>query len=424
MKPLVMLILDGAADVPRCAEYQKSPLAGANTPGLDSLSRNGHAGLIYPIAEGVEPETHTGVLNLLGYPVIPRQVPRGPIEALGCGLKVRDGALVLRVNFGTSNEKGLIVDRRVCRSLTLAEAETLCVDIVDHMQTAQTMYELDMRVVREYRACAVIQPLKGVALSAEISNTDPGYPTEGERKEADGAYEPVKSRPLDGTPGAQFAADLVNDFVSRAQRLLKTHRINLARTALGQPPANAILTRGPGSALSPMKPTVSDRFHARFTLLGDLPIELGVGILTGCECRQYESAGHPQATYDKLVPEILALVNPDAVVVVHIKGPDDYGHDRDFSGKVRSIEEIDKRLIEPLGRRLSASQCLILVTSDHATPCCLGVHSADKVPFVLAGEGVPHNGAARFAEEACATLNSPVRLGSELLNFAVDIARR
>lgn len=196
MNPLIMFILDGAADVPSCKSYRESPLAKARTPGLDRLARNGHAGLLFPIDEGVEPETHSGMLNLLGYNVKPEYVPRGPIEALGCGMNVREGDLVLRVNFGTSDKTGLIVDRRVCRSLTLEEADRLCEDIVNHIRSVQTDFELEMRVVREYRACAVLR-YPGIPLSAQITNTDPGYPTEKVRLTANGG---LRSETRPATP--------------------------------------------------------------------------------------------------------------------------------------------------------------------------------------------------------------------------------
>jgi 2,3-bisphosphoglycerate-independent phosphoglycerate mutase len=420
LENVILLILDGAADVPECPDYDKSPLEAAKTPGLDKLAHNGHAGLLSPIEEGVEPETHSGMLNLLGYAVMPDEVPRGPIEALGCGLEVEQGNLVLRVNFGTRDEKtGLISDRRVDRSLSMDEAITLCHDIVEQFRLMDTGYTLDMCAVREYRACAVIGS-QTMPLSNRISNTDPGYPTEEQRVESSGGYKPIECRPLDDTDAARRTADLVNDFVRRAEEILQSHPINSRRRTKGKPLANALLTRGPGCAL-PRLERISNRFGLDFTLLADLPIELGVGILVGCDCREYIPGEDLKKTYQKLVVEIEELAVPGTVTIVHIKGPDEYGHDGDFSGKVRSLEEVDQWLIEPLTHTM-LERSIIVVTSDHATPCFNKRHTAGLVPFVVAGHGVPRNGATRVTERDCSTLQSPVYKGSQLLSFAVKLA--
>jgi 2,3-bisphosphoglycerate-independent phosphoglycerate mutase len=205
--------------------------------------------------------------------------------------------------------------------------------------------------------------------------------------------------------------------------LLGGHWVNTNRMRSALPPANVLLTRGPGTGLPRMTPSVNERFNAKFTLLADLPIEMGVGMLAGCECREYDSSDEPKETYKSLVPEIAKLIKEDTVTVVHIKGPDEYGHDGDFSGKTQNLEGIDAWLIKPL-MEIARESCLFLVTSDHATPCSLRAHSSDKVPFILSGPGVLSNGAIRLTESACATLLSPVRRGAELLAFAVAVARR
>lgn len=422
MKPLIMLILDGAADVATCDSYASSPLAAAKTPGLDKLARNGHGGLLYPIREGIEPETHSGMLNLLGYSLLPSEVPRGPIEALGCGLDVKRGDLVLRVNFGTRDETtGLIVDRRVCRSLSMDDAIKLSRDLVEHLSSSVSGYRVDMKVVREYRACAVIRS-QDVVLSDKISNTDPGYPIEGKKEFHEGGYFPITCHPLNHSETAHQTADIVNDFVSRSEAFLAGHNINQNRRAVQQPLANAILTRGPGISLPDVE-SISARFGVPFTLLADLPIERGVGVLIGCKTYDYSPCNDLSKTYSSLVTQIMSLALPDTVTVVHVKGPDEFGHDGDYRGKVQSLEIIDEWLIHPLTSSIM-KQSIIIVTSDHATPCYCLRHTADPVPFIIAGDGVPQNGAVRVTEEACGKLESGVHQGSQLLSFAFELAKQ
>jgi 2,3-bisphosphoglycerate-independent phosphoglycerate mutase len=421
MKPIVILILDGAADVPGCPDYASSPLETARTIGLDELAQNGHAGLLYPIDKGVIPETHSGMLNLFGYYVMPDEVPRGPIEALGCGLDVRDGDLALRVNFGTRDETtGLITDRRVCRSLSMVDTSTLCHDIVEHLREANLDYELYMRAARKYRAVAAIRSTK-IRLSDAISNTDPGYPTESLNLHSDEGFEPIACHPLEDSEAACQTADIVNDFVHKAEEFLQDHPFNHLRRTQGKPLANVLLTRGPGCSL-PRVENISSKFGLQFKLLADLPIERGVGVLVGCDCHSYVPNIDLEKTYSLLVEEVKQAAVPGTVTIIHVKGPDEYGHDGDFSGKVRCLEEVDQYLIEPLARAI-LEYSIMVVTSDHSTPCFAHVHTADPVPFVIAGSRIPLNGAKRITERDCTALQSPVSLGSQLLDFVVALAK-
>jgi 2,3-bisphosphoglycerate-independent phosphoglycerate mutase len=69
------------------------------------------------------------------------------------------------------------------------------------------------------------------------------------------------------------------------------------------------------------------------------------------------------------------------VVYVHIKGPDEFGHDGDARGKKRNVELIDRDFfsscVDLLGDVTMAVSC------DHATPCTIKMHSADPVPLLV-----------------------------------------
>ena len=94
----VFVILDGVADEP-CHQFQgKTPLDVANTANLDHLARESEIFHCYPVKEGVIPESSSAVVSLLGYDP---DVPRGPLEARGAGIKITRGDLCLRCNFTT-----------------------------------------------------------------------------------------------------------------------------------------------------------------------------------------------------------------------------------------------------------------------------------------------------------------------------------
>ncbi|MCC6054867.1 MAG: phosphonopyruvate decarboxylase, partial [Thermosphaera sp.] len=87
------------------------------------------------------------------------------------------------------------------------------------------------------------------------------------------------------------------------------------------------------------------------------------------------------------------------IVYVHLKGPDEPGHDGDYEGKRRRIEEIDKYYVQPLLDYLD--KYAILVTSDHATPPSRRSHSDDPVPIAFYAPGITSDHVSKFTEKEC-----------------------
>lgn len=256
------------------------------------------------------------------------------------------------------------------------------------------------------------------SLSSLISNTDPGYPTESQRSLAcqPGGFARLLARPLDGSPDAERSARFLNDVIRRIEVLLAVHPLNESRSLTHRPLANAILTRGPGCSL-PIVEDIATRFHRPFVLLADHPIESGIGSLVGCDTRTYSTGGRRDATYTALARAVKEIAIGDTVVAVHVKGPDDYGHQGDYWGKVRCIEDIDRFLVQPLIPWIEGTGIMV-ATCDHATPCSLRTHSDDAVPFAIAGGSVRHNGSLGFNEGQCRQSKSSIALGASLLPYA------
>ncbi|MEJ2267811.1 MAG: hypothetical protein P8X70_01920 [Nanoarchaeota archaeon] len=121
----ILLILDGMTDLP-CRLFEgKTPLESANTPNLDFLATRGQLGYMYPVRPGFIPGSDEAILSIFGNDL--SSATRGQLEAKGAGIKVTRGDLALRTNFATigSYEKKELLDRRVGRTLTTAEAKSL-----------------------------------------------------------------------------------------------------------------------------------------------------------------------------------------------------------------------------------------------------------------------------------------------------------
>jgi 2,3-bisphosphoglycerate-independent phosphoglycerate mutase len=81
------------------------------------------------------------------------------------------------------------------------------------------------------------------------------------------------------------------------------------------------------------------------------------------------------------------------------------------------IALIDRAFFAEVLPLLDPRRTLIAVTADHATSCVRKAHTAEPVPLVVSGAGVPADGTDAFGERACAA-------GSLGLVRGVDIVPR
>ncbi|MBI3116009.1 MAG: 2,3-bisphosphoglycerate-independent phosphoglycerate mutase [Thaumarchaeota archaeon] len=371
------VLLDGCADRPHPSLNYTTPLEAAETRNLDKLVRRAKLGRVITVGRGISPESDIAVFNMLGYS-FPKGYPgRGVIESIGAGIKFRDGQLALRANFATS-ERGLIVDRRAGRDLRQDEAEELAREL-SRMELSGA--EFEFRTTISYRGVLVIRCED--TLSAEISNTDPAYV----RVRGFGAARSVKGKervqvckPLSKKREARRASSLVNEFLQKAGRVLGGSRVNAERKRLGKKPANILLLRDAGDHLPSVVP-FKEKYGIEGTALVEMPAEVGIARLLGMKeviVPDHRDLAKKSELFEKELAE-------GTLVYVHIKGPDEFGHDGDAAGKKKNIEQIDRVFFSKVVARLSDTK--VAVSCDHATPCLLKMHSSDPVPLLITTTG-------------------------------------
>ncbi|MBI4438544.1 2,3-bisphosphoglycerate-independent phosphoglycerate mutase [Candidatus Woesearchaeota archaeon] len=392
----ILVVLDGMADRPSDKLGNKTPLEAAETPSMDKLARNGSLGQL-DILEGIAPESDSAVLSILGYDPHRYYTGRGPLEAVGIGIRMRPGTLALRCNFATAAKYPELKDRRVARSLTSEESHAIAEAISNSITLKNA--EFDFKASVAHRAVLMIRAKE--KLSSRITNTDPAYAvTRKGIPEALAKFEMKlqESKPLDNTKEAAHAAELLNEFTRKSYELLDSHPINRKRREKGMLPANAIISRDGGDRMPDLY-DISEKHGRKFAILADMPLEIGIGTLSGMGIVQL-----PFPTFTKedhairVEKTVHALKNYDALYI-HIKGPDLFGHEGDHEGKKQCIQDIDKHYFEPLLKRISLKETVIAITSDHSTPCSMKGHSGDPVPFVISGGNVPSDKVTTFSEQ-------------------------
>lgn len=359
-KKIVLLVLDGLGGLP-LKPGGRTELETANTPNMDMLAKNGTLGLSIPIEYGITPGSGPAHLSLFGYDPFKYQIGRGALECAGVGLQVNHGDVAARGNFCTLDENGLITDRRAGR-IPNAEA----IPIVSLLsQITIPGVEVELKHVKEHRFAIV---MRGDGLSPELHDTDPQKT----------GVKPLPVQPIVAT--AQKTADLFNQWIAEAQKLLKD-----------QPKANGLTLRG--FATDPRLPTFEEAYHLKAACVAVYPMYRGVAKLVGMDIIDFNGD-----TPEDEFTTVKSIWDKYDFFFIHIKKTDSTGEDGNFEGKVKVIETVDKAL----PKLLNLNPDVLIITGDHSTPSLLKSHSWHPVPFLLyAPETHIPDSQTEFGERAC-----------------------
>jgi 2,3-bisphosphoglycerate-independent phosphoglycerate mutase len=132
-------------------------------------------------------------------------------------------------------------------------------------------------------------------------------------------------------------------------------------------------------------------------MIADLPAELGIGRLLGMDVREIQP-GTSLEDYRRRAELVLRLAGEYDFVYVHLKGPDEPGHDGLFDLKKQRIEEIDGGFFSHLRQAAKLQRTVLCVTCDHSTPWKDKGHGDDPVPVLVAGGSMKPDGSGRFTE--------------------------
>jgi len=392
---------------------------------MDALAKNGKTGLMYSVGKGVAPESDAAVISLLGYDPFKYSTGRGVIEAAGAGLKMKDGDLAIRCNFATLGEGKNIIDRRVARTLSTEEATELAKVANEKVKLESYPATFEFRNTLGHRAVLLIKS-KAKPLSSNITNSDPAYTI------INGigvANEHVKmvlqtSEPTDNTQAAKVSAALVNEFIEKTHKLWENHPINMKRAAQGKLKANVVLTRDAGHLL-PKFFNINEHYHVNFACLADMQTERGIAQLAGMDSSLLPPpSGNLQADCEFRVKALMESLPKHDCFYIHLKGPDEPGHDGNCILKMQILSTIDKYFFGPLLKQISLKDNLICITADHATPCELKVHSDTPVPVLISGDKIEGGKAVKFCERECAKGSlGTLQHGYELMPMLMKIIK-
>lgn len=395
-KKAVLVVVDGLGDRP--VKDNKTPLQLAKKPVLDELAREGSTGLMSTLGRGIIPGSDTAHLALFGYDVGLYYKGRGPFEALGVGIELREGDVAFRCNFATVDKNLQVIDRRAGR---------LKDEGAELAKSLQGMRVEGVEVIflpsTEHRGTLV---LRGNGLSPAISDTD---------SHSSEPFPAMESKPEENTEEAKRTARIVNKVVKESKAILSSHPLNKKREEEGKLPANIILTRGAG--IYEKVESLEDRYGFSSCCIAGSALYKGVAKYVGMEVPHVEGAtGRLDTDIEAKAEAAREALRKFDFVFVHVKGADNASHDGNLEGKLLMVEKVNR-----LAEILSKEDVYLIITADHSTPLSIRRHSSDPVPVLIYGDGTRRDKVQSF-DEVSVSLGCLGHLtGIELNRTIVDL---
>ena len=418
---IIYVLLDGVGDLPHPDLDGKTPLEAANTPTLDKIASNGVIGEVISVGKGIAPESDIAVFNMLGYKFDHADYAgRGVIEAIGVGTDFKDGDLALRGNFSTLNEEDSIIDRRAGRQIAREDADGIAREIETKVKFSNPNTSVVVSPTIGHRVTIRIRT-DSQKLSSKITNTDPAYSNVGGMGVAKNVGDVLKIEkclPLEDTEDAIFTANVVNEFSEQSTKIMKESDINKKRKEQNKKELSCILLRDAGNKY-PDVPSINEKHAMQFSCIVDMPVELGISDVL--KMKAFEAGG--LTDYEEKARVAAKAMDTQNAIYVHLKGPDEFGHDGDAIGKMKNIEEIDQRFFKTLIENIDSSKVAIMISADHSTPCINKGHSDDPVPIVVSGDFIKNDGTTRMTEAQAKKGSIGLIQGAEVVTKSIALIR-
>ncbi|MGY5150439.1 MAG: alkaline phosphatase family protein [Candidatus Nitrosopumilus sp. bin_68KS] len=418
---MIYVLLDGVGDLPHPDLQGKTPLEAANTPTLDKIASNGCIGEVISVGKGIAPESDIAVFNMLGYKFNHAEyVGRGVIEAIGIGIDFKDGDLALRGNYSTLNDDEVIIDRRAGRNIEKKDADGVAKEIEEKIKLSSPDTSVVVAPTIGHRVTVRIR-VNNRKLSSKITNTDPAYSNIGGMGVAKAVGDFLKIEkclPLEDDESSKFTANIVNEFSEQSIKIMKESQINKKRKEQAKKQLSCILLRDAGNRYPDVIP-INEKYSMQFSCIVDMPVELGISDVL--KMKAYEAGG--LTDYEEKARVAAKAMETQNSIYVHLKGPDEFGHDGDAIGKMKNIEEIDQRFFKTLVENIDSSKVAIIVSADHSTPCINKGHSDDPVPVLVSADFIKNDGTTRMTEEQAKRGSIGLLQGAEVVPKALELIK-
>ncbi|WP_028574258.1 alkaline phosphatase family protein [Desulfonatronovibrio hydrogenovorans] len=383
----VLILLDGLGDRSYHELDNMTPLQAAHTPFLDSLAAEGSNGLFHASLQGQALPSENAHFAMFGYDG--SDFPgRGPLEALGAGIKLgKDDVAVLAHFASAREERGLL---RLVRDKVESSPSDIAraYDLVSRFESQGIKVELF--------------PVKGLFGVLILRGKVAPYITDCNPildHEFMTMVKPWASHAAD--PECLNTARVVQKYLSWVFRKLDQAGFNRKRLEQGMLPLNCLVIQRAGRLKK--VPLFREKFGLRGASISSGVVYAGLCRYLGMDVLIAPDLDDPgREIMDRVIMARDALKDYD-FMHIHSKAPDQAGHQKDPLLKKKVIEQLDRGLGRALPGLLQDENIVLAVTADHSTPSKGSmVHSGEPVPLTIRGRGVRIDRVRKFDEVSVA----------------------
>lgn len=385
----IIILGDGMADHAVERLGNKTLLQYAETPYMNMLAKMGRTGRLNTIPEGFLPGSEVANTAILGYDLNKVYEGRGPLEAASIGYIMQPEDMAIRCNI-VELENGLIKNHHGGH-LTTEEGDVLIKYLDDKLGNDKIKFITGI----QYRHLLVI---KGG--NKHITCAPPhDHPNEEWKKllvKPEENYVETDSSRM----SPQETADLINELILKSQKLLAEHPFNNGRAEK----ANSIWPWSGG--YRPSMKTLMQLFPdiKSGSVISAVDLIRGIGHYAGLDVIKVKGAtGLADTNYEWKAQAAIEALKKQDFVFLHIEASDEAGHDGDLDLKLKTIENLDSRIVKPVYEEVinwNEPVC-IAVLPDHPTPVEIRTHVKEPVPFIIWYKGIEPDDVSTYDEVSC-----------------------
>ena len=363
---------------------------------MDRIAREGRCGRMLTIPDGFHPGSEVANTAILGYDLNKVYEGRGPLEAASIGYEMQPDDMAMRCNIITL-EDGRIKNHHGGH-LKTEDGDVLIKYLDEKLGSDRVKFITGI----QYRHLLIIK--NG---NKHIECAPPhDHPNE--------EWRPLLVKPEEGWADkkdgarmtAQETADLINDLILKSQKLLAEHPFNRERAARGADTANSIWPWSGG--YRPSMQTLPEMFPEIKSgdVISAVDLIRGIGHYAGLKNIIVEGAtGLADTNYEGKTAAAIEALRHDDFVFLHVEASDEAGHDGDLDLKLKTIENLDRRMVGPIYEEVKTwdEPVCIALMPDHPTPVEIRTHMSEPVPFAIWYKGIEPDSEQQYDEVSCAS---------------------
>lgn len=352
------IVCDGMADEPIKELGDKTPLEYLKPQYMNSLVKDSVIGLVRNVPEGMNPGSDTANLSVFGYNPVEYYTGRSPLEAVSMGIELGKNDAAFRCNIVNITDD--LMSDFTANHIETEYASELIRLINDEIDNP----DLELHAGVSYRHALIWRNYP----YDNITSTVPPHDIQDLNVSQ---YIPSK----DG-------AEVINYVMELSRKVLNSPEAQRLKEKYNGNPTSAWIW---GGGTKPALDSYVDKYGLTGYTISAVDLIHGIGRCAGLDPIFVEGAtGYIDTNYEGKAEAAIKGLQERDYVFLHFESPDESGHEGNLDHKLKSIRDIDERVIKYIIEEMQKfDDYTILILPDHPTPINVKTHTSNPVPFLV-----------------------------------------